>query len=55
MTLGVHGDAHREVADLAHEVDELDRVLELARREPELLGRVAAEREDVLDVGVAVA
>ena len=42
MRLGVRGDADREVADLADEVHELDRVVELARREVEILRRVAA-------------
>ena len=53
MTFGVHGDTDGEVADLAHELDELGRVLQVARREVQVLGRVAAEREDVLHARVA--
>ena len=55
VRLGVRGDADREVAVLAHEADEIDRVVELARRQVEVLRRVAAEGQDVLDPGVAVA
>ena len=44
-----------EVADLADEAHELDRVLELAVGEVEVLRRIAAEGEDVVDPGVAVA
>ena len=53
MRLRVHGDADREVADAADEAHELDRVLQLARRQLEVGGRIAAQREDVLDPGVA--
>ena len=55
VRFGMRGDAHREVADLADEPHELDRVLELTGREIEILGRVAPQREDVVDPGVAVA
>ena len=54
MRLGVGGDSDREVADLAHQLDELDCVLQLPRRQVEVGGRVAAEAEDVLDPGIAV-
>ncbi len=55
MRLGVRRDADREVADLAHEMDELDRVVQLTRRQIQVGRRVTAEREDVLDPGLAVA
>ena len=55
VRLGCAATPDREVADLAHEVDELDRVVQLTRREVEVLRRVAAQREDVVDPGVAVA
>ena len=55
VRLRVRGDADREVAVLANEADEIDRVRELARREVEVLRRVAAQGEDVLDPRVAVA
>ena len=54
MRLRVRGDADREVAVLTDQADEIDRVRELARRQVEILRRVAAEGQDVLDPGVAV-
>ncbi len=51
----MHRHAHGEVADTAHQRDEIGRVLQIARRQVEILGRVAAQREDVLDPRVVVA
>src|SRR6266511_3810237 len=48
-------DADRELADTADQVDEIDRVLELARGQVEVLGWVATQREHVLDARAAVA
>ena len=48
------GDADREVADLAGQLDQVDRVGELRGRQVGVVGDVAAEGHDVLDAGVAV-
>ena len=55
MALGMHGDADREVPELAHQLDEVGRMREFSGREVQVLGRVAAEAQDVLDAGRAVA
>ena len=48
MTLGMHRDTDRERVELARELDEVGRVVELARRQVQVLGRIAAQREHVL-------
>ena len=53
--LGEGGDADGEVADARGEVDELGGVGEVGREVGAVLGRVAAEAEEVLDAVVAVA
>src|SRR5260221_5989505 len=53
--LRVCRDRNREVAQLADELDEIDREVELAFGEIEIDGRITAQREDVLDPRVAVA
>ena len=54
MRLRVGGDADREVADVAHELDQLDGVGQLPGWQVEVGWRVAAETEHVLDPGVAI-
>ena len=55
VRFGVRGDPHREVADATDQLHQLDRVVQLAGREVEVLGRVTPQGEDVVDAGVAVA
>ena len=55
MTLGVHRDTDRERVELARELDQVGGMVELARRQVQVLGRIAAQREHVLHAGFGVA
>ena len=54
MRFGERGHTDREVAHLPHEPHEIDRVIELTRREILVLRRIATEGQDVLDARVSI-